>query len=122
MRPIFFKTKSSCFPSKFKILNSSGNLHDNPVVKKLQLCNWYKNSVRIVMEKRSFNQIRRCDNKNTSIEPVPSNKEVVIRILPPEPPPVRSDPPCPLELKVPSTLISVVKLKYRIPPPHPPIM
>jgi hypothetical protein len=22
MRPIFFKTKSSCFPSKFKILNS----------------------------------------------------------------------------------------------------
>jgi hypothetical protein len=27
-----------------------------------------------------------------------------------------------LELKVPSTLISVVKLKYRIPPPHPPIM
>jgi hypothetical protein len=33
------------------------------------------------MEKRNFNQIRRCDNKNTSIEPVPSNKEVVIRIL-----------------------------------------
>jgi hypothetical protein len=27
-----------------------------------------------------------------------------------------------LELKVPSTLITVVKLKYRIPPPHPPIM
>ena len=33
MCQILFKTKVSCFPSKFKILNSSGNLYNNSVEK-----------------------------------------------------------------------------------------
>ena len=57
---------------------------------------------------------------HTSIEPVPSNNCVVTRILPPDPPPCVLDPACPLELSVPSTLASVVRLRYIIPPPQPP--